>query len=142
MVTADTIQIDPGKMRYFLETKRMTSKQLSEELGFTGDYISTVMDLTYMSVPIWKCLKALYNLDDDTFTPDPVIPNSGDNDNWGLTLKVMSDRVRIGLTDNGREIDYAFSKIRGEREVDLFQAISYAAHILYKNAEQRDLRGG
>lgn len=140
MATAHNVLIDPGKMRYFLDTECLTSEQLSEELGFSGNYINEVIENRAMALPVWKCLKALYNLDDDTLTPDPVIPNG--DDNWGLTLKVMSDRVRIGLTDNGHEIDYAFSKIRGEREVDLFQAISYAAHILYKNAEQRDLRGG
>lgn len=32
-------------------------------------------------------------------------------------------------------------RIKGKKEVDLIQAISYAAHMCYKQAEQKELEG-
>lgn len=52
------------------------------------------------------------------------------------------DTVRIGLVEDGREILYAFSYLRGNSFMDLMQAISYAAHQLYKIAQQRCMDGG
>lgn len=37
------------------------------------------------------------------------------------------------------EIYSAASKVKGTRELDLLQAVSYAAHMMYKFAEQKEL---
>lgn len=39
----------------------------------------------------------------------------------------------------GTEICKAASKVKGTRELDLMQAISYAAHMMYKFTEQKEL---
>lgn len=62
---------------------------------------------------------------------------------WGgrysLTLQTKPDRVRLALCDGDKEIYYAWSKLRGSSELDLAQAISYAAHLIYKFSEQSNL---
>lgn len=133
----NTVKIDPDKLDEFLTGEGLTTQELSSELGFEKDYIKSVLNGEPMALPVWKLFQVLYALDDNELSPDP-----DNSQRLSLSLNVMSDRVRIGLLENGVETDYAFSKIRGEREVDLIQAISYATHILYKNAEQRDLGGG
>lgn len=39
----------------------------------------------------------------------------------------------------GIKIDGAYARINGDTETKLIQAISYAAHMCYKQAEQREL---
>ena len=39
-----------------------------------------------------------------------------------------------------QELRSVYSRIKGDTELDLMQAISYAAHMLYKLAEQEALR--
>lgn len=58
---------------------------------------------------------------------------------YSLTLQTKPDRIRLALCDGGKEIFYAWSKLRGSSELDLAQAISYAAHLIYKFSEQRTL---
>lgn len=61
---------------------------------------------------------------------------------FSLDLMVKPDRVRVAVMHNGNELYSAFSKINGDTETKLMQAISYAAHLCYKLAEQKELRKG
>lgn len=51
------------------------------------------------------------------------------------------DRVRVGISHNGEELYSAWSRVNGDTETNLMQAISYAAHMCYKKAEQKELEG-
>ena len=48
-------------------------------------------------------------------------------------------KVRLRLYKGDRELFYAYAKITSEGDFGVIQAISYAAHMLYKLAEQRRL---
>ena len=48
-------------------------------------------------------------------------------------------KVRLRLHKGDRELFYAYAKITSEGDFGVIQAISYAAHMLYKLAEQRRL---
>lgn len=56
---------------------------------------------------------------------------------WGLD--VSPEKVVLHMYFQGTEICKAYSKVKGTRELDLMQAISYAAHMMYKFAEQKEL---
>lgn len=60
---------------------------------------------------------------------------------YHLTLSVHPDRLRFGVSFGEEEIVYAWSQIRGDKELDLIKSISYAAHMCYKFAEQKTLNG-
>lgn len=58
---------------------------------------------------------------------------------YTLGLDVSPERVILRLYFQGTEICKAASKVKGTRELDLMQAISYAAHMMYKFTEQKEL---
>lgn len=58
---------------------------------------------------------------------------------YSIGLVVRPDRVRLTIRHEGQDILSAWSYIKGPDEADLMQAISYAAHLCYKLAEQNKL---
>lgn len=46
----------------------------------------------------------------------------------------------MALTFGDQELYAAWSRIKGNTELDLLQAVSYAAHLMYKLAEQQALQ--
>ena len=63
----------------------------------------------------------------------------GGGELYTLGLDVSPERVVLHMYFQGTEICKAASKVKGTRELDLMQAISYAAHMMYKFAEQKEL---
>ena len=59
---------------------------------------------------------------------------------YGITLDVRKEKLRMALTFGDKELYAAWSRIKGDTELDLLQAVSYAAHLMYKLAEQNQLR--
>lgn len=60
---------------------------------------------------------------------------------WQTRIKVNPGRVCMTVYFNGVPTVEGYSKIRGDKELDLMQAVSYAAHMCYKIVEQRKLGG-
>lgn len=58
---------------------------------------------------------------------------------YTLGLDVSPERVILRMYFHGTEICKAAAKVKGTRELDLMQAISYAAHMMYKFTEQKEL---
>ena len=58
---------------------------------------------------------------------------------YTLGLDVSPERVVLHMYFQGTEIYKSAAKVKGTRELDLLQAISYAAHMMYKFAEQKEL---
>lgn len=58
---------------------------------------------------------------------------------YTLGLDVSPKRVVLHMYFHGTEICNAAAKVKGTRELDLIQAISYAAHMMYKFTEQKEL---
>ena len=58
---------------------------------------------------------------------------------YTLGLDVSPERVVLHMYFQGTEICKAAAKVKGTCELDLMQAISYAAHMMYKFTEQKEL---
>ena len=62
-----------------------------------------------------------------------------------LTLQVFSDRIAMTYWADGQRICTAYSRIIRRQgrsyELDVAQAVSYAAHMVYKIVEQQELGG-
>ena len=59
---------------------------------------------------------------------------------WGCKIAVNAEFgiVSFALLHNGEVYTKGHARIDGERGVDIAKSISYAAHICYKNIEQKD----
>ena len=63
----------------------------------------------------------------------------GGGELYTLGLDVSPKSVVLHMYFQGTEICKAAAKVKGTRELDLMQAISYAAHMMYKFTEQKEL---
>lgn len=73
--------------------------------------------------------------------PKMHIPAASAETGWQTRIKVQPDRLCMMVYFNGVLVEEGWSRVKGNKELDLMQAISYAAHMVYKNSEQRKLGG-
>lgn len=73
--------------------------------------------------------------------PKMHIPAASAETGWQTRIKVAPDRLCMMVYFNGVLVEEGWSRVKGNKELGLMQAISYAAHMVYKNAEQRKLGG-
>lgn len=73
--------------------------------------------------------------------PKMHIPEASAETGWQTRIKVTPDEVCMMVYFNGVKTVEGWSKVKGDKELDLMQAISYAAHMCYKIVEQRKLGG-
>lgn len=113
----------------------MTSAGLSREIGRGQSYIANFLDRGVMSRYALELLSRILR----TNIAD-LMPKTGrDASGFKMNLDVKPDKVYLEVLFDGQVIGSAYSKIKGQTEVDLMQAISYAAHMIYKFAEQKRL---
>lgn len=71
-----------------------------------------------------------------TFIPAPTAEVG-----WQTRIKTNPGRVCMTVYFNGVPVVDGYSRIKSNTELDLMQAISYAAHMCYKITEQKKLKG-
>lgn len=71
--------------------------------------------------------------------PKMHIPAVSAEIGWQTRIKVSPDRVCMAVYFNGVQVVEGWSRVKGNKELDLMQAISYAAHMCYKITEQKKL---
>lgn len=64
----------------------------------------------------------------------------GGQDGYALRLLTSDKQVFLLLEHDGEKVGSAYSKRKGSSELALTQAISYAAHMIYKFCEQKTLQ--
>lgn len=139
------VKINAEAIRRHCVTSGCTMADLARRMGRTQSYFSNVLSRGTISASAYPLLVSVAGVDPDAFlareTPPKTeaqhAPQPGGR--YSLTLQTKPDRIRLALCDSGKEISYAWSKLRGSSELDLTQAISYAAHLIYKFSEQRTL---
>lgn len=149
-----TVAVDHGELKKWAVGTGKTLSELSRQLGRGDAYLSNLITHEKLMSDIsYKFLLSQFNLPDGSFIPKPkkveppkpaptVIPDASAEQGWQTRIKVTPDRLEMTVYFNGLEEITGYSYIKGNREIDLFQAISYASHMCYKLAEQRMLKAG
>lgn len=157
MPITQTIIIDPDKLRAFA-AKHGDMKELSLNIGRNVGYISKCVSTGKMARSAFDFMLRTYGAKAEDLTPDPVPekkptlntppvqhrPGKKDETYW-LDLRDMGNYVALALMYGDETVYEARAKVRGGRdakEVNFVQAVSYAAHMLYKLAEQQELNHG
>lgn len=65
---------------------------------------------------------------------------AGGRDGYALRLQATDKQVFLLLEHDGEKVGSAYSKRKDSSELALTQAISYAAHMIYKFCEQKTLQ--
>ena len=139
------VKINAEAIRRHCVASGYTMADLARRMGRTQSYFSNCLSRGSISASAYPLLVEVAGVDPDAFlareTPPKTeaqhAPQPGGR--YSLTLQTKPDRIRLALCDGGKEISYAWSKLRGSSELDLAQAISYAAHMIYKFSEQRTI---
>lgn len=139
---ADKIKIDSKKFKNWCAKNGLTFRDISAAMGCYDCFISRAVSAGEMPERKFNLFLSLYNEVAETFTPDaacstaPTYADCG-NGPYSLSLSVAHDKVRVGIMFRGSELYGAYAGVKGKSELDLVQAISYAAHMCYKMAEQK-----
>jgi hypothetical protein len=132
--------INVSELKQFIEGTGFTNRAFSQKIGRSGHYIDNILNKGAMSKTAYDFMLDCFHLPYGAFIKKPTADSPAENKLYRLNLDVQPDKVRIGLEWNGAEIYHAYAKVREDSEKGLLQSISYAAHMLYKMAEQTSMR--
>ena len=134
------IKVDIPAIKKYIREKGMTQADVCRRIGRSSNFLCSgtgdMADYTY------DLLIRELGAENGAFQKNekaaPQEVNSGGG-LYTLGLDVSPERVVLHMYFQGTEICKAAAKIKGTRELDLMQAISYATHMMYKFAEQKEL---
>ena len=134
------VKIDRDAFKAWGKDNGYRMRQLSMDLGKSANYLSGAICRGEIASQTLQLLALKYGLDPKDVMERPH--KAQEPAGFSLDLMVKPDRVRVAVMHNGRELYSSFARINGDSETKLMQAISYAAHMCYKQAEQRELSKG
>ena len=132
------IKVDIPAIKEYLRENGMTQVDVCRRIGRSPTFLCSCTG--DMAEYTYDLLIQVLGVEDGAFQKKaaPQEVNRGD-ELYTLGLDVSPERVILRLYFQGTEICKAASKVKGTRELDLMQAISYAAHMMYKFTEQKEL---
>lgn len=142
--TSNMMQIDAERLRRFA-AKNGGLKHISLQLGYSRNYLSNVADYGRMRLSVARQLSAMYGVPADFFLarepekPKAAAPQAKQM-SYALRLQATDKQVFLLLEHDGEKVGSAYSRRKDSSELALTQAISYAAHMIYKFCEQKTLQ--
>lgn len=147
MGKTNMVEIDISATREAVYDSGKTLALLSEEIGRCPSYLSFAVNKGRIPEYAFRRLCVILGVSEgDLLKKQAVTPHSKaeaeavsgcETIGYSVKLDVYPKKVRFAVLFNGEEIVHAWSSIRGARELDLMQSISYAAHMCYKQKEMK-----
>lgn len=147
MGKTNMVEIDISATREAVYDSGKTLALLSEEIGRCPSYLSFAVNSGRIPEYAFRRLCVLLGVSEgDLLKKQAVTPpqkaeteavSGCETIGYSVKLNVYPKKVRFAVLFNGEEIIHAWSSIRGARELDLMQSISYAAHMCYKQKEMK-----
>lgn len=143
-------QIDVEALNEWLNNQPKNRAEIAEKLGRSRSYFYDVCRRGNIQTPVYKLMLNAFDLPEGSFIPKPKVTTpppaaqklrDGAIPGYAMGLQVFPDRVRVSVSYEGNEVAWAWAKVKDQQEVSLYQAISYASHMVYKIIEQRNLGG-
>ena len=141
------VEIDIPATREAIDGSGKTMAALSEEIGRCPAYLSYTVKSGRLPEYAFRRLCVLLGVSEgDLLKKQAVTPpqkaeaeavSGCETIGYSVKLDVYPKKVRFAVLFNGEEIMHAWGSIRGARELDLMQSISYAAHMCYKQKEMK-----
>ena len=147
MGKTNMVEIDTSAAREAVYDSGKTLAVLSEEIGRCPSYLSYAVKEGRIPEYAFRRLCVLLGVSEgDLLKKQAVTPpqkaeteavSGCETIGYSVKLNVYPKKVRFAVLFNVEEIIHAWSSIRGARELDLMQSISYAAHMCYKQKEMK-----
>ena len=146
MARLQSFNIDSTELSNWILSTGNTPSEISELIGREAGYLSSCLRKSRIGFTPYKMLLRTFNLPDGSFMPTNIPQeepkNKSNQKGWSLDLQAFPDKVRLALLFDNSEVRYCFARVRGDTELDLVQAISYAAHMLFKYTQSEKLEDG
>ena len=147
MRMTNMVEIDTSATRAAVYNSGKTFTHLSEEIGRCPSYLSTAVKKGRIPEYAFRRLCVLLGVSECDLLKKKAVttPKKAEAEavsgcetiGYSVKLAVYPKKLRFAVLFNGEEIIHAWSSIRGARELDLMQSISYAAHMCYKQKEMK-----
>ncbi len=142
MKSKKLVKIDSGKVRAAIAEMGKPMSVVSYELGVSSCYMSRACVNGEMSETVFNLFCLLYDLNcNDFIAHEEQTNNAASDQQEGYHMRLSVTPTIVTVTAMfGNEVMYiGRSKVKGNSELDLMQAISYATHMIYKASEQKAL---
>ena len=138
----NTIEIDKNALREVIAASGKNLSQASRDLGYSDAYISCCISTGHMKESVAKLLCYQLNIPLSRIKKkQAATPQSAASGSYTARIDVSGGKsLNMSLYFGDEKICEAYSKIKGPEKLDLMQAISYAAHMMYKIAEQEEMK--
>lgn len=144
------LKIDTEALRNWVKSQPISQTEILRGIGRSKSYFNTICKNGVIHDLAHSLLCKTYGLPDDAFLikepepiPEPAAPVTREHLGYFVDLKVNPRTVdfTIKFAAAGVDVDvvHAYAKIIGNTELDIIKSISYAAHMAYKIAEQKQL---
>lgn len=147
MGKTNMVEIDISATREAVYDSGKTLALLPEEIGRCPSYLSFAVNKGRIPEYAFRRLCVVLGVSEgDLLKKQAVTPpqkaeaeavSGCETIGYSVKLDIYPKKVRFAVFFNGEEIVHAWSSIRGARELDLMQSISYAAHMCYKQKEMK-----
>lgn len=127
-----SIKFNSQKLRDYLNEHSMTMQGLSYEMGRSESFVSYAISRGYMSEVAYNVMCKTLGVAPRTFTE--VAPST-----YHLALTYSESKVLVQLMCGDEVVSGAWALVKEPGDLGFIQAISYAAHMMYKFAQQDDL---
>lgn len=134
------IKVDVPAIKKYIREHGMTQLDVCRRIGRSPNFLCSCTG--EMAEYTYDLLIQVLSVEDGAFQQRKETASQAENrggELYTLGLDVSPDIVILRMYFQGTEICKAASKVKGTRELDLMQAISYAAHMMYKFTEQKEL---
>lgn len=138
----NVIELDWNALRDAITERGKNLSQASRDLGYSDAYISYCISTGQMKESAAKLLCYQLNIPlSQIKKKQAATPQSAASGSYTARIDVSGGKsLNMSLYFGDEKICEAYSKIKGPGKLDLMQAISYAAHMMYKIAEQEELK--
>lgn len=133
------IKINSQALRDYLAQRDMKFTELSAAMGRTPAFISAVLGKGSVSAAGYKALCNTLGVSYGTFREENITPSPAPSDAYRLNLIYSDSKVLVQLMRGDQVVSGAWALVKEQTNVGFIQAISYAAHMMYKFAEQDGL---
>ena len=139
-MSATTVKIDPNAIKDICLQNGKTLGDVSAQLGRSRPYLYTCCKNGSMSASSAKLFCMQFNVPLSKISPKEAVTQEQAAGQFHAEIQVQEDTLQMTLFCGSDMIQTAFSKLKGKSSLDLMQAISYAAHMMYKMEEQKALQ--
>lgn len=136
------MEINGNALKNELLKRKVRLSVLSIELGYASHYLENCVLRNRIRSHIFRMICEKYDFDSKTINAISDSQNeiaSVDENEIGLSVQIDGDKLRLVFSKNGNELHRATSIIKGDDDFAIAKAVSSAAFMIYKFAEQKKM---